>query len=108
MFVRQRQILATAIFVLDGLLIASAWLAAYQLRFHTLGLPAPQGIPSLSFHLWVGAVITPWAGQWIDRVGHRFTLVAAFTGGATGVALTLVHSLPVVMVGTPVELVLPS
>jgi MFS transporter, YNFM family, putative membrane transport protein len=47
----------------------------------------------------VGAVITPWAGQWIDRLGHRFTLVAAFTGGATGVGLTLVHSLPVVMLG---------
>lgn len=47
----------------------------------------------------VGAVITPWAGQWIDRLGHRFTLVAAFTGGAAGVGLTLVHSLPVVMLG---------
>lgn len=47
----------------------------------------------------VGAVITPWAGQWIDRLGHRFTLVAAFTGGAGGVGLTLVHSLPVVMLG---------
>ncbi len=59
MFVRQRQLLATAVFVLDGLLIAGAWLAAYWLRFHALGLPAPLGIPSLSFHLWVGGVLTP-------------------------------------------------
>ena len=47
----------------------------------------------------VGAVVTPTAGRAIDRFGHRFALVAAFTGGATGVCLTLVHSLPVVMVG---------
>jgi YNFM family putative membrane transporter len=47
----------------------------------------------------VGAVITPRAGQLIDRVGHRFALVAAFTGGAAGVALTLIHSLPVVLMG---------
>ncbi|MEK7331594.1 MAG: hypothetical protein AAB113_12435, partial [Candidatus Eisenbacteria bacterium] len=59
MFVRQRQLLATAVFVLDGLLIAGAWLAAYWLRFYALGLAAPLGIPSLSFHLWVGAVLTP-------------------------------------------------
>jgi Undecaprenyl-phosphate glucose phosphotransferase len=59
MFARQRQLLATAVFVMDGLLIAGAWLAAYWLRFHALGLPAPLGIPSLSFHLWVGAVLTP-------------------------------------------------
>ncbi|MCU1232287.1 MAG: major facilitator superfamily 1 [Candidatus Solibacter sp.] len=47
----------------------------------------------------VGAVVTPVAGRAIDRLGHRFALVVAFTGGATGVCLTLVHSLPVVMVG---------
>jgi len=59
MFSRQRQLLATAIFLLDGLIIAGAWLAAYWLRFYGLGLDAPLGIPSLAFHLWVGAVITP-------------------------------------------------
>jgi predicted MFS family arabinose efflux permease len=32
-------------------------------------------------------------------MGHRFALVAAFTGGAAGVSLTLVHSLPAVLVG---------
>ena len=30
----------------------------------------------------VGAVVTPTAGRAIDRFGHRFALVAAFTGGA--------------------------
>ena len=47
----------------------------------------------------VGAVVTPMAGRAIDRFGHRFALVVAFTGGATGVCLTLIHSLPVVMFG---------
>ena len=59
MFSRQRQLLATAVFMIDGLIIAGAWLAAYWLRFHGLGLDAPLGIPPLAFHLWVGAVITP-------------------------------------------------
>jgi Undecaprenyl-phosphate glucose phosphotransferase len=59
MFVRQRQVLATAVFLLDGLLIAGAWIAAYWLRFYAFGLPAPLGVPALSFHLWVGAVVTP-------------------------------------------------
>jgi predicted MFS family arabinose efflux permease len=47
----------------------------------------------------VGAVITPVAGRAIDRLGHRFALVAAFSAGATGVLITLIHSLPVVMAG---------
>jgi predicted MFS family arabinose efflux permease len=47
----------------------------------------------------VGAVITPVAGRAIDRLGHRFALVAAFSAGVTGVLLTLIHSLPVVMAG---------
>ena len=46
----------------------------------------------------VGAVVTPTAGRAIDRFGHRFALVVAFTGGATCV-LCSIHSLPVVMVG---------
>jgi predicted MFS family arabinose efflux permease len=47
----------------------------------------------------VGAAVTPTAGRAIDRFGHRFALVAAFMAGAAGVCLTLVHSLPVVMIG---------
>ena len=47
----------------------------------------------------VGAVITPFAGRSIDRLGHRAALVLAFSGGILGIALTLAHSLPVVMLG---------
>jgi predicted MFS family arabinose efflux permease len=47
----------------------------------------------------VGAAITPFAGLAIDSMGHRFALTAAFVGGAAGICLTLVRSLPVVMAG---------
>jgi predicted MFS family arabinose efflux permease len=47
----------------------------------------------------IGAVVTPVAGRAIDRIGHRFTLVAAFSGGVGGICLTLVPHLPVVLLG---------
>lgn len=61
MFARNRQLFATGMFAVDALLIASAWLGAYFLRFHWLGLPAPLGVPPLSLYLWSGAVLTPTA-----------------------------------------------
>jgi Undecaprenyl-phosphate glucose phosphotransferase len=56
-----RQVLASAVFVLDGAIIALSWLGSYWLRFHALGIPVPLGVPSLSFYLWFGAVLTPFA-----------------------------------------------
>src|ERR1039458_482947 len=47
----------------------------------------------------VGAIVTPVAGRWIDRIGHRYTLTLAFAFGILGIALTLVQSLPVVILG---------
>jgi len=61
MFARSRQLFATGMFVVDALLIATAWLGAYWLRFHALGLPTPLGVPPLALYLWSGAVITPTA-----------------------------------------------
>lgn len=46
-----------------------------------------------------GGFLTPFAGRLIDRLGHRFTLTAAFSGGIAGILLTVVHSLPVVILG---------
>ena len=56
---RHRQVLSTAVFALDGLLLAGSWLGAYWLRFVALDLPTPLGVPPLEFHLWFGAVLTP-------------------------------------------------
>ncbi len=47
----------------------------------------------------VGAVVTPLAGPAIDRMGHRFAITVAFTGGAAGIALTMVPRLPAVLAG---------
>jgi Undecaprenyl-phosphate glucose phosphotransferase len=57
MLARHRQIFATAVFVLDGVLIAASWIGAYELRF--IRFPAPLGIPQVGFYLWFGAVLTP-------------------------------------------------
>ena len=61
MFARSRQLFATGMFAVDAVLIAGAWLGAYWLRFHGLGLAAPLGVPPLSLYLWSGAVLTPTA-----------------------------------------------
>ncbi len=59
MLARHQQLFATAIFVLDGVVLALAWLAAYWTRFHWPGWQAPLGVPPLSLYLWFGAVLTP-------------------------------------------------
>jgi Undecaprenyl-phosphate glucose phosphotransferase len=59
MLIRNRQLLATGIFLLDGASIAMAWLGSYALRFRFLDWPAPLGVPSFERHLWFGAVLTP-------------------------------------------------
>jgi len=56
---KNRQLFATGAFLLDGVLIAASWLAAYWLRFHGLGIASPLGIPPLDLYLWFGAVLTP-------------------------------------------------
>jgi MFS family permease len=47
----------------------------------------------------VGAFVTPFAGRLIDHMGHRFTLTLAFGGGIAGICLTLLPSLPAVILG---------
>jgi Undecaprenyl-phosphate glucose phosphotransferase len=59
MFARSRQLFASAMFVVDGVLIGGSWLLAWWLRFHGLGLPAPLGLAPLSIYLWSGAVLVP-------------------------------------------------
>jgi predicted MFS family arabinose efflux permease len=47
----------------------------------------------------VGAFVTPLVGRLIDRIGHRLTLALAFGGGIAGICLTLLPSLPAVVLG---------
>jgi MFS family permease len=47
----------------------------------------------------LGVVVTPLSGWWIDRLGHRRMLVVAAGIVAAGALMTLVHSLPLVIIG---------
>jgi len=69
------------------------YLAAPPFRLST------QALALLFVVYLVGAVITPVAGRSIDRLGHRAALLLAFSGGTLGILLTLVHRIPVVMLG---------
>src|SRR5262245_26322373 len=51
--------MATGMFLLDGALIAAAWLIAYWLRFHALGWSSPLGIRPFRSWSCVAALITP-------------------------------------------------
>jgi len=54
---------------------------------------------SLFFVYLVGVVATPVCGRWIERLGHRQSLILSALAAAAGVALTLWPSLPAVLVG---------
>jgi Undecaprenyl-phosphate glucose phosphotransferase len=56
---RQHRLLSAVLFVLDGLVIAASWVAAYEIRFRLLGLPAPRGVPPLEIYLWFASFISP-------------------------------------------------
>jgi MFS transporter, YNFM family, putative membrane transport protein len=47
----------------------------------------------------VGAVVTPFAGGWIDRYGHRTGIASAMAIGGAGALLTLVPWLPAIVGG---------
>jgi MFS transporter, YNFM family, putative membrane transport protein len=47
----------------------------------------------------VGAVVTPFAGRWIDIYGHRTGIALAMAIGGAGAVLTLVPSLPAIVAG---------
>jgi predicted MFS family arabinose efflux permease len=70
--------------------------------FHLAGPPYHLGLAKLSslFVVYlVGAIVTPFAGRWVDRAGSRTTVAAAVGLALLGAALTLVPSVPMVVVG---------
>jgi MFS family permease len=81
-------------------------LAAFTyVNFYLAAPPFRLGTQALAMIFVVylaGAVITPFAGRLIDRLGHRATVLIAFSGGIAGISLTLLHTLPAVMTGLAV------
>ncbi|HEX3474209.1 MAG TPA: MFS transporter [Kofleriaceae bacterium] len=59
----------------------------------------PGAIGALFTVYLVGVVVTPIAGRWVDSVGARRVIAAAFSAGAAGAALTLVPSIVAVLAG---------
>jgi predicted MFS family arabinose efflux permease len=47
----------------------------------------------------VGAIVTPLGGRWIDAYGHRVGIGSAMAFGGAGSLLTLVPSVPVIVIG---------
>ncbi|HEY7119760.1 MAG TPA: MFS transporter [Tepidisphaeraceae bacterium] len=97
---RRRTVLATfgvgttALFALVACFTyITFYLAAPPFHLGTMGL-------GLLFMVYlVGVVVTPVAGTWIERLGHRTAVVGAVVASAVGVAITLFHSLPMVVAG---------
>ncbi len=72
------------------------------ITFHLAAAPyflTPAQLSSLFVVYLVGLVVTPLAGIGIGRVGSRPVLIAAVTASMLGVAMTLFHSLPLILAG---------
>lgn len=97
---RNRRLLATfavGFNVLFSLVGVFTWITFYlSAAPFLLSITA---LSSLFFVYLVGLVVTPVAGYLITRVGLRAGIGGAILCSITGVALTLVHSLPIVILG---------
>ena len=72
------------------------------INFYLAAPPFRLGTQALGFIFAVyllGVVVTPIFGRWIDRIGHRASIAGAFSIGIGGICLTLIHSLPAVILG---------
>ncbi len=72
------------------------------INFHLADAPfhlGPTALASVFGVYLIGAVITPVAGRILDRIGHRRALMRAAGALAFGGLLTLVPSLPVIVLG---------
>ncbi len=63
----------------------------------------PTALASVFAVYLIGAVITPISGHIMDRVGHRRVLMGAVAMSATGMLVTLVHSVPLIIAGLALE-----
>ncbi len=85
---------ATALFALVGCFTyANFYLAAAPFRLNSAQLG------SIFFVYLLGVVITPQSGRFLDRFGFRHTTVVYCAMMIAGLLLTLVKSLPIVIVG---------
>lgn len=85
---------ATVLFALVGCFTyANFYLAAPPFHLN------PAQLGSIFFVYLLGVVITPQSGRFLDRFGFRHTTLVYCAMMIAGLLLTLVHSLPVVVIG---------
>jgi predicted MFS family arabinose efflux permease len=86
-----------------GFCVLFSMLATFTyVNFYLAAPPFGLSVAALGFLFVVylaGALATTIAGRWIDRAGHRLTITVAFGGGVAGILLTLIPSLPVILLG---------
>ena len=63
----------------------------------------PAALASIFTVYLIGAVITPVAGRILDSVGYRWALVGAVGVSASGILLTLIRHVPVVIAGLALQ-----
>ncbi len=71
-------------------------------NFHLAAPPFGLGTSALGFLFvvyLVGAVVTPYAGRWIDRLGHRAAFSLAMAMAVVGGLVTLIPWLPAIVAG---------
>jgi predicted MFS family arabinose efflux permease len=97
---RNPQLLATYAVGFNVLftLVATFTYITFYLAAPPYGL-SPAELSALFMVYLVGLIITPLGGVWISRVGSRAALVCSVAAGITGVLLTLVPNLFVILFG---------
>ena len=100
---RNKKLVAS--FVVGGNILFSLVAAFTYVTFHLSQAPFNLDAHALSLLFTVylfGAIVTPFAGQLIDRIGFRSTLLAALILSALGMSVTLVSNLPIILCGLAV------
>lgn len=99
-FARDPQLLAT--YAVGGSVLFSLVAAFTFATYHLAAPPFRLGTLALGnvfFVYLVGVVVSPLAGRWIDRVGHRRAILVAIAVSAAGMVLTLVPAVPAIVAG---------
>jgi YNFM family putative membrane transporter len=97
---KNRRLVAS--FAVGANILFSLVAAFTYVTFHLNQAPFNLDARSLSYLFTVylfGAIVVPFAGRLIDRVGFRTTLLGALSLSAAGIALTLIPSIPTILIG---------
>jgi predicted MFS family arabinose efflux permease len=97
---RNKQLLATYVVGFNVLfcLVGTFTYVNFYLADEPFNL-APAALASIFGVYLIGAVVTPFSGRILDRIGYRRTLIGAVAIAALGMLITLFHSLPIVILG---------